>query len=164
MNLYSSKLPTQLDALLARANSPTLGLLVEEWLSIGAEDRGLRDRSMERYASSWRRFWELLPHSALVSDLTARFVADFRRYRRAQANELGKPLSPATIHRDLAALGVFLSWCADDKNLKVGRPRLRYNRESRGRLRWLSAEELRAFNVQCPLSGERYFDFHSEQE
>jgi integrase len=148
--LYSNKLPGQLDSLLARGTSPELYPLVEEWLTVGADDTGIRDRSMKRYATSWRQFWELLPRSARLGDVTQGFVSEFKRHRQAQAKALGKALSPATLNRDLAALGAFLTWCTEEKGLKVERPTLKYQRESRGRMRWLSREELTAFQQHCP--------------
>lgn len=148
--LYANRLPAQLDALLRRGTSPALKALVDDFLDTGAADTGLRDRSMKRYASSWRRFWEVLPAEARVGDLTQGFVSAFKRYRQAQAAALGKTLAPATLNRDLAALGAFLTWCAEEKGLVVERPKLRYQRESRGRIRWLTADELAAFREHCP--------------
>jgi integrase len=147
--LYANKLPSKLDALIARKESLTLRPLVQEWLSVGAQDTGIRDRSMARYASSWRRLFELLPDSARVGDLTQGFVSEFKRHRLGHAKTLGRPLSPATLNRDLAALGAFLSWCREDKGMRVERPNLRYQRESKGRTRWLPTEELDAFRAAC---------------
>lgn len=148
--LYAKPLPAQLDALLRRGVSPPLKPLVDEFRDCGAADTGLRDRSMQRYASSWRRFWEVLPADARIGDLTQGFLSAFKRHRLAQAQALGQPLAPATINRDLAALGAFLTWCAQEKGLTVERPNLSYQRESRGRLRWLTREELAAFREHCP--------------
>jgi integrase len=148
--LYADRLPVHLDALLARIESPVLRPLVAEWLQHGAQDAGLRIRSMQRYASSWTRYWELLPEGARVGDLTDGFVSDFKRHRQKHAAAIGQSLSPATLNRDLAALGAFLSWCAKEKGLKVRRPTMKYLRESKGKLRWLSREELSAFRNACP--------------
>lgn len=149
-DLYANRLPDQLATLLARSTSPPLRPLVDEFLSTGARDLGIRDRSIDRYRSSWRRFWELLPETARLGDLTSGFVSEFKRLRRAQAEALGKTLAPATLNRDLAALGAVLSWCVEEKGLEVQRPSLRYQRESKGRLRWLSREELSQFREWCP--------------
>jgi integrase len=124
--------------------------LVEEWLAVGATDTGIRDRSMGRYATSWKKFRELLPRGARLGDLSQGFVSEFKRHRQAQASALGKPLSPATLNRDLAALGAFLTRCVEEKGLRVERPNLKYQRESRGRMRWLSREELAVFQRHCP--------------
>src|SRR6266851_5545358 len=95
--LYANRLPVQLDALLRRGMSPAMKSLVDEFLEAGAADTGLRDRSMQRYGSSWRRFWEVLPADARLGDLTQGFVSAFKRHRKAQADALGRPLAPATI-------------------------------------------------------------------
>lgn len=95
VELYANR--SQPDALLERAESPSVRGLVDEWLSLGARDRGIRDRSMQRYASSWRRIWEVLPASATLRDITADFVSEFKRHRYAQADALGTRLSSATL-------------------------------------------------------------------
>src|SRR5437016_11533853 len=83
--VYANQLPAQLAALLRRRTAPSLRPLVEEFLEHGAADVGLRDRSMRRYASSWRRFWEVLPATARLGDLTPGFVSAFKRHRQAHA-------------------------------------------------------------------------------
>jgi integrase len=148
--LYANRLPAQLERLLLRGSSPELRALVKEFLARGGEDTGIRERSMQRYRVSWRRVLAFLPESARVGDLTPGFVSEFKRLRRSQAEAVGKTLSPATLNRDLAAVGAFLSWCSEEKGLKVERPPLRYQRECKGRVRWLSPEELAAFKAQCP--------------
>jgi integrase len=59
-------------------------------------------------------------------------------------------VSAATLNRDLAALGAFLTWARDVEGLTVERPRMPRERESRGRERWLSGEELARFTDHCP--------------
>lgn len=148
--LYANKSQAKLDILLSESGSPSLKPLVTEWLARGAADLGLRDRSMDRYASSWKQLWAIVPAQAKLKDLTQELVSDFKRHRSAQAEESGKPLSPATLNRDLAALGAFLSWCEAEKGLAVTRPVLKYQRESRGRIRWLTPLELASFRQHCP--------------
>jgi integrase len=148
--LYANKTPAKLEELLATSGSPTIKPLVTEWLERGAADLGLRDRSMDRYASSWKQLWAVVPETAKLKDLTQELVSDFKRHRANQAEELGKSLSPATLNRDLAALGAFLSWCAEEKGLLVTRPVMKYQRESKGRIRWLTIAELSAFKQRCP--------------
>lgn len=155
--LLTARLPSQLDNLLSRANSPLLRPLVEEWMRTGAQDMGLRDRTMRRYSCSWRQFLKLLPTEATIGALTPGFVADFRRHRRDEASALGVTLTAATVNRDLAALGAFLKWCREEKDLKVEKLSLRYNRESSGRMRWLAQEELARFRAHCPAEWEPLF-------
>lgn len=155
--LAANASPARTTALLTRASSPLLKPLVQEWVEEGAKDRGIRERSMRRYVTSWSHCWEILSPTATLNDINAEFVAAFKRFRVSRAKSLGTPLSAATLNRDLAAIGAFLTWCAESKNLKIERPVLRYQRESRGRLRWLSTEELRAFREHCPPEWEALF-------
>ncbi len=148
--LYANRLPEQLNAVLARGTSPVLLPLVDEFLKVGGQDTGIRDRSLQRYRVSWQRIRELLPQQAKIGDLTQGFIAEFKRHRRSQLTPTGKPVSPATLNRDLAAIGAFLSWCEREKGIRVDRPELRYQRESKGRLRWLTPQELAAFKRACP--------------
>ncbi len=148
--LYANRLPARLEALLQRGTSPLLRPLVEEFLTVGGYDTGVRERSMQRYRTSWRGVLKLMPDDAKLGDLTSGFVSEFKRLRRLRAEGLGKSLSPATVNRDLAAIGALLSWCTREKGLTVERPSLRYQRESKGRTRWLTREELSAFQEQCP--------------
>jgi len=144
--------PQRLNELLSDMASPPMCPLVTEWFEVGASDTGVRDSSMRRYATSWKRIWEVLPRDARLVDLNQSFVTDFKRHRHAQAKEMGHTLSGATLNRDLAAIGAFLSWCVREKELTVTRPKLKYQPESRGRTRWLSAGEVAAFREACPES------------
>ena len=119
---------------------------------------------MERYAVSWRGFFEVLPkgRANTTADLTAGFVADYRAARQRavggrKRQRSVKTLAPATLNRDFAALGAFLTWCRDVKGLRVDRPRLGREREPRGRVRWLSAAELAAFERSCPADWWPFF-------
>ena len=84
---------------------------MEEFLTVGGYDTGVRERSMQRYRTSWRGVREFMPAEAKLGDLTSRFVSEFK-LRRLHADDLGKSRSPATINRDLAAIGALLSWCS----------------------------------------------------
>jgi integrase len=155
--LVAAKLPAQIDYLVARSNSPLLRPLVDEWRLSGAQDMGLRDRTMKRYSSSWNNILKALPEQATLGALTPGFVAEYKRHRRAEAQALGVSLTPATINRDLAAIGAFRKWCREQKNLDVEKLPLRYQRESSGRLRWLTADELKLFNAACPSEWQPLF-------
>jgi integrase len=156
--LHQNRLPDQLDALMGRLISPELHPLVDEFLKLGGQDTGLRDRSMRRYATSWKRVRALLPPRARLGDVNTGFVAEFKRRRHADADAAGKPLSAATLNRDLAAIGAFLRWCVQEKGIKVDRPALKYQRESKGRLVWLSSGQLAAFHENCPAEWQPLFE------
>lgn len=158
--------PAALEHLKAKAESPHLGDLVEEWFQHCLSPAGISPRTKRRYAPktiqryrvSWQGFFDALPNgrSATLTDLTRGFVLDYRRTRRrAQGGRQrvevsGRPLAGATLNKDLAALGAFMTWAQDVKNLDFERPKLPRERESSGRERWLSADELRAFELHCP--------------
>ncbi len=71
--------------------------------------------------------------------------------------DVGKPPSGATVNRDFAALGAFLRWAADIKGMAVDRPRIPREKETRGKERWLSSEELASFKKECPDSWWPFF-------
>jgi integrase len=121
--------PAAIEQLKAKAQSPQLGELVDPVLPRG---RG-----------------------ATLADLTQGFISEYRRTRvravggRRRLARPDVPLSPATLNRDLAALGAFLTWARDVERLAVDRPKLPREREGRGRERWLSSEELARFEAKC---------------
>jgi integrase len=149
-DLHTHREPVRLAELLTRTAAPLVRPLVEEWLKRGADDTGVRDSTMRRYAASWKHVWEVLPDGARVSDLDQRFVSEFKRHRYEPSENSDRIISPATLNRDLAAIGAFLSWCAQEKGLAVMRPKLKYQGESKGKTRWLKTKELAVFRDNCP--------------
>jgi integrase len=158
--------PDALEQLKAKAQSPQLGELVDRWLAYLRSPAGVSPRtkrrytaaSVNRYAYSWAGFFSVLPRgrAATLADLTRGFVSEYRRTRvravggRKRLVRPDVPISAATLNRDLAALGAFLTWAREVENLPVERPKLPRERESRGRERWLSSEELGRFEAKCP--------------
>ena len=163
----------ELEHLKARAESPTLGGLVERWLAwlrspAGVSTRTRRryaERTVQQYAVRWEGFFSVLPRAreARLSDLTRGFVLDYRQSRtratggKKRVAHPDRPLSGATINRDLAALGAFLTWIRDVEGLRVERPALPRERESSGRERWLSGDDLAAFERACPAEWWPFF-------
>ena len=157
--------PAALEQLKARAASPGLGELVDRWLTYLRSPAGVSPRtkrryttaSVNRYAYSWAGFFEVLPRGrgATLADLTQGFISEYRRTRvravggRRRLARPNVPISGATLNRDLAALGAFLTWARDVEHLAVDRPKLQREHESRGRERWLSSEELARLEVAC---------------
>lgn len=163
-----TKSPTgaaDLEHLRARAESPELGELVNRWLAWLRSPAGVSPRTKRRYSPttvyrygvSWQGFFAVLPRgrSATLADVTKGFVLDYRQSRtratggRKRLEVKGASVSPATLNRDLAALGAFLTWIQDVEGMRVDRPKLPHERESRGRERWLSSEELARFQAVC---------------
>jgi integrase len=165
--------PAALEQLRAKAESPQVGELVDRWLAwlrspAGVSPRTRRryaPRSVERYAVSWEGFFAVLPRGreARLSDVTRGFVLEYRRTRaravggRKRLERAGQTVSAATLNRDLAALGAFLTWVAEVEALPVERFRMPRERESRGRERWLSSEELRRFEAKSPAEWWPFF-------
>jgi integrase len=164
--LHEAVMMGTLDRLEVESASPLLGPLVDEWLLSLSGPNGISPRTKRRYAAktvtryrvSWEGFFEVLPQGrgSRVSDLTSGFVAHFKNARaRAQGgltrqrSRKDTELATATINRDLAALGAFMTWCTDVKGLTLVRPKLNREREPEGRRRWLSSEELRRFEDSC---------------
>lgn len=134
------------EAALAHQARPTLGALVEEyeaWLASGPVSRRSRRRlspaTAARYAASLRQLVEHEGAGWRRSDPACFTAAWCERYRR---DRMQAGASPATINRDLLALSGFLGWIARVHGLLVPRPDLVRERESPGRDRWLTADEL----------------------
>lgn len=149
-DLDSHREANRLADLLGRRASPLLRPLLDEWLCNGAADMGIRNSSMKRYATSWRTILQDLSAQARVEDIDQQFVNEFLRRRRRTSTQDRSPLSPATLNRDLAAVGAFLRWCEEQKACAVVRPRLKYSPESKGKTRWLTAAEIQSFREHCP--------------
>ena len=136
----------ELEHAAARAVSPALGPLVDEWLewlhspaAISPRTRRpFAPRTIERYAQSWQGFFAALPNGrdAFLSDLTSGFCVEYRSFRK-QAKKSG-----ATVNRDLVALKSFLRWAEEVKGLSVPRLKVQKERESSGRERYLTADDL----------------------
>ncbi len=153
-----------LEQLKAKAESPLLVDLLEQWYEWLTSPAGVSPRTkrryttqtIDRYRRSWRGVLATLPRGrkATLADLTTGFLLDYRRARkRATGGKERKvttvPLKGATLNRDVAAIGSFLTWLREVRGVHVQRPKLPREREGRGRERWLSAEELRAFERVC---------------
>ena len=146
--------PAALEHRLAVAASPALGPLLDEWFvwldapgSLSPKTRRpYAPKTIQRYRVSWTRLLALLPRGreSLLSDLTKGFLADFRAKRRHEG------ASGATINRDLCALSAFLTWCEQERAVRVVRPAAARERESAGRERWLDASELAQLGAALP--------------
>jgi integrase len=161
-----TRAPGSLEQLRARAASPRLGELVDRWLNWLRSPAGVSLRTRRRYSPatvyrygvSWQGFFAVLPRGrdATLADLTRGFILTYRQSRiRAtgglQRREVkGAGVSGATMNRDLAALGAFLTWVREVENIAVERPPIPRERETRGRERWLSGDELARFISTCP--------------
>jgi integrase len=156
-----TKNPGALEHRIAQLESPALGPLVDQWLDWLKSPAALSQRTrrpfaprtIERYTQSWQRFFVVLPRGreCHLRDLTKGFLADYRSTRR------GTGTAPATVNRDLCALGAFWSWCGTEAGYKVDRPALAKEREPSGRERWLSSDELRELEQALPAEWWPFF-------
>ena len=156
----------ELEQLKAQAESPTLGELTDEWLPWLASPGGLSPRTKRRYSPgtvaqyqrSFNGLFATLPRGreSTLPDLTYGALLDYRTHRlyatggKERKTVGDRSLSGATLNRDFAALGAFMTWVRDVKGIAFDRPRIPRERESRGRERWLSSHELKAFEAACP--------------
>jgi integrase len=148
------KHPAELEHRIAHIETPAVGILVDEWLnwleSPGSlsprTHRPFSPRTVQRYAQSWARFFALLPcgRASPLRDLTKGFIADYRAQRKKGGT------SSATINRDFCALAAFFTWCESERGIPITRPAVPKERESSGRERWLSAEEIQSLQRAVP--------------
>ncbi len=146
--------PAALEHRLAAAASPALGPLHDAWFAWLDDPANLSPKTrrpyapktVQRYKVSWTRLLAMLPRGreSVLSDLTKGFLADFRAKRRHEG------ASGGTINRDLCALGAFLTWCEQERAVRVVRPAAARERESAGRERWLDASELALLEAALP--------------
>jgi integrase len=164
--LFDADTAGTLDHLVMRAESPRLGDLVDEWFeylkSPAAVSRRTRRRlspeGIRRYEVSWEALFGALERGrdAPLAAISQGFLADFRIKRRlARGGKKGRVAtlvapSPATLNRDLAALQSFLGWVKDGKGLATPKLVFLKERESEGRTRWLTTDEVRKFLAECP--------------
>ena len=148
--------PAALQHRLAAVASPTLGPLLDQWFAwlddpatlSSKTRRAYAPKTTQRYKVSWTRVVALLPRGreATLADMTKGFLADFRSQRRREG------AGGATVNRDLCAVGAFLTWCEQEREIGVYRPALPRERESAGRERWLDAGELSQLEAALPRS------------
>jgi integrase len=148
--------PAALQHRLSAIASPALGLLLDQWFAwlddpatlSSKTRRPYAPKTTQRYKVSWARVLGLLPRGrgSALADITKGFLADFRAQRRREG------AGGATINRDLCAVGAFLTWCEQEREIDVRRPALPRERESAGRERWLDAAELSQLEAALPRS------------
>jgi integrase len=136
--------------------SPVLGPFVErwrEWLEGPAgisphTKRRYRRQTIRRYVVSWGRvFDQMEKHSnTTLEELTSGAIASYRKAR------VGDKCSGRTVNRDLCAIQSFLTWCEEEMEMEIKRPKMVKEKESAGRERWLSAAEIEATKVGAEVN------------
>jgi integrase len=109
-------------------------------------------RATERYRVSLNSIFATLPNGreTRTTDLTRGSLLAFRESRR-------KHVTGSSINRDLSALQALRRWCADQKGLKFADFTMPKERENAARYRWLSREELDAWQKVIPGNWRTFF-------
>jgi len=151
--------PAALQHRLAAAASPALGPLLDEWYAWLDEPatlspktrRPYAPKTIQRYKVSWKRLLTLVPQGrqALLSDLTKGFLADFRVQRRHEG------ASGATINRDLCALSAFLTWCEQERAIRLVRPAAARERNRPAASAGSTRPSWHGLTLPCPIPGGR---------
>ncbi len=115
---------------------------------------GAREQGQRLGKLAW---WESQVGNLLVSDLTAARVIECRARLARGEGPSGKPASPATQARYLAALKHVFSIARDEWEWTTDNPmaRVRAPKEPRGRVRFLSEDERTCLLAACRSSDNR---------
>jgi hypothetical protein len=126
-----------------KARGITFGVAVERYLAAKARKRSLAEDTrilghLENYFGK----------DTALAELTAARVAEYKGRRLSAVRLIGegkdaveRPLSGATVNRALALLRHLLRLAHEEWELLDTVPRIRMERESEGRLRWLTPED-----------------------
>lgn len=136
---------SQLAQDVARADSPTLGALADDWLawieSPGALSprtrRPYAPRATQRYRVSLNSIFATLPNGreTRTTEITRGALVAFRDTRR-------KDVTGSSINRDLSALQALRRWSADHRGLRFADFNLPKERENAARFNWLTRAEV----------------------
>lgn len=134
--------------------SPSLGVLVDEWLGWLRGPAGIGPRTNRRYGAqtirryevSWSRMFSALPRAreTLLSELTSGALAEYRKLRVANG------CTGQTVNRDICAVQSFMRWAREEQGLEFAAPAFRKVKELTGRERWLTAAEIEAVRFATP--------------
>ena len=128
-----------------RSKPRTLGDLAQEYLEF---KRLKGKRSLENDTTFIERFKAFFGADSPLSEITAQRIAQYDRHRLAQASRLKRPISPASVNRELAVLRHLLR-LAEEWGYIQKVPKIRLAKESEGRLRFLSEEEAKRLLTAC---------------
>jgi len=90
-----------------------------------------------------------------ITEVTAQRIAQYDRERVTEMSRRGRPVSPATVNRELAMLRHLLR-LAEEWGYIEKVPRIRLGKESQGRLRYLEEEEAARLLEACRRSKNPY--------
>ncbi len=121
----------------------TFGDAVERYLAAKS-----RKRTLSEDTRILGHLKECLGKDTALADITASRISEYKGHRLSAVRKIGegkdaveRPLAGATVNRALALLRHLLRLAHDEWELLDAVPRIRMERESEGRLRWLTPEE-----------------------
>jgi integrase len=115
----------------------TFAAVADEYLEY---KRGKGKRSVDGDALMLKRLRAWFGADTPVADLTAHRISQYERARVAETSRLGRPVSPATVNRELALMRHLLRLARRWGYVKEA-PEIELAREPEGRLRFLSEDE-----------------------
>jgi integrase len=116
-------------------SSITLSEALDRYLRLKA-----RKKSLDEDERIGRVLQEEFGADVPLASITASVISEYKGKRLAIEND-GAPLSPAAINRPLQMLRHLLRLAHEEWEVLSSVPRIRLERESQGRLRWLTTEE-----------------------
>jgi integrase len=129
----------------APASGLTLYQAAERYLAAKARKRSVTNdrRILEHFKTEFGK------DTALV-EITASRISEYRAKRLAVTRGQGaQPLSPAAVNRPLALLRHLLRLACDEWEAIPAVPKIRLEKESQGRLRWLTPDEAAKLLEKC---------------
>lgn len=152
--------PSTLSHAVARAESPTLGTLADEWLESLDTPGALSPRTKRPYSPKATQRYRVSINSVFATlangretraaDLTRGALVAFRDARR-------KHVTGSSINRDLSALQALRRWCADNKGIRFADFSMPKERENSARYRWLTREEIECWQKTIPADWRIFF-------
>lgn len=130
----------------------TLAKVAQEYLDF---KRAKGKKSLENDEIFIGRFKEFFGADTAIAEITAQQIARYDSHRLAQASRLKRPISPASVNRELATLRHLLR-LAEEWGYIAKAPRIRLAREPEGRLRFLSEAEASRLLTACGESKNPY--------
>jgi len=129
----------------APASELTLSQAAERYLAAKARKRSVANdrRILEHFKTEFGK-------DTALAEITASRISEYRAKRLGVTlGQSAQPLSPAAVNRPLALLRHLLRLACDEWEVLPAVPKIRLEKESQGRLRWLTPEEAANLLEKC---------------
>jgi integrase len=129
----------------APASGLTLSQAAERYLAAKARKRSVANdrRILEHFKTEFGK-------DTALTEITASRISEYRAKRLGvKLGHSAQPLSPAAVNRPLALLRHLLRLACDEWEVLPAVPKIRLEKESQGRLRWLMPEEASNLLEKC---------------